>query len=1216
MSRRSVRTTLVVALACTALFPTSSSAQAPKGGATGEFELLQGLRDAGMPDLALDYIDEKLAKSADPAVKADLPLERARTQLELAEIETEDGKRDALMSQARKGFTAFMNTAPPDHPRRPEAAISLGRLTSLSARGALARAANEPEEAKWKAMSAATRPEFEAAVKQYKAAVTALSGLIASAGTPAQKAPLERAKMQAELETAIAQYQIFRTYVKPDLRSGDIQKRGDALLEAVKQFEAIAKAYPNTANAAIALAWIGQCYVQLDDPKKAEAAWSDVMKLQNVSAGAGKRMVRFFQARQAFEKVLTNWNEKDLSAAYAAIGAWLNDFGGGRQTNEHYALRFSYGTLRQQQGLRACIPDKDPMKAPKVTDAARDYFRQAERAFARVTENDNEYSDRAAKKRTECIRFIVGNADQKVADIKTFDEAVMTGLVQFDKYIHGENEKVKKASITRAIELFEHAVKLPAPSGAPSEHAREVLNTKLRLVFAYLMSGNPTLAAVYGDNLARTTRGSNGAKAGLYAVQGYLASMDKYVKSSGLAGAGGADKDRVLMLAAYLDKEFPADPSTDSARIVLGQLYNRDGKNAEAFDVLARVSPNSPKVSTARLIQGLAAFALLRATEGVTPEKKGQVYGKITADINAVPEPLPTASAEDAAVYVRLRLLLAQLQLSSGAGGYAAAEQTATAATALLDPKKFPNISAEERLALQFSASETRLRGLYGQAASAYKDGKFEEVMTKLTPALGEIAGVIGAEGSSVKMVEGMKDLSNEAKDLVKPSAQKLDEFRRETIIVLALQTAIRMADVKKAEDLFGMLKAFGGSTDASVNALTQLVGVVRPQIETLRREKKTDEAKKLVDGVAKLLDLVAKDKDLTTRVRVFLGRSLKDIGAFDQAASILALVPKPPAADLDLPRPALEALATTDTGNEQTNAANKERRLAVIFYRGAQIEYARALRATKKFAEADKVLKEALGIELPKTSPDAPVKLQPGTGWAKGAPDFEKEAVYLLEDKAETLTGAEAAKTWKEALDGWSKFANKYRPMLASLGGGKAGPKEAMLALVKIKQPLPPHDLLPKNPATITAEVIKEGKAPWVVAMLKDKVTVVDENGDSKEVDNPYRNELQAVINRLESQVKPLYYDAFYESTRCLARANSSLLKSNPAKLTEQFGKIANTMKELETKNPELGSEVRAKFADLIYDYPALKKAYVDLQGKMFLEAPPQPAPMAGGGN
>ncbi len=1207
MSRRSVRTTFVVAVACAALAHTPTSAQAPKGGASGEFELLQGLREAGMPDLALDYIDEKLAKSTDPAVKAELPLERARTQLELAEIETEDGKRDALMGQARKGFTAFMASAPPDHPRRPEAAISLGRLTSLSARGALARAANEPEEAKWKAMSAATRPEFEGAVKQYKAAVTALTGLISNAGTPAQKAQLERAKMQAELETAIAQYQIFRTYVKPDLRSGDIQKRGDALLEAVKQFETISKAYPNTATAAIAQAWIGQCYVQLDDPKKAEAAWTDVMKLQNVSAGAGKRMVRFFQARQAFEKVLTNWNDKDLGAAYAAIGGWLNDFGGGRQTNEHYALRFSYGTLRQQQGLRACIPDKDPQKPPKVTDAARDYFRQAERAFARVTENDNEYSDRAAKKRTECIRFIVGDANQKVADIKTFDEALMTGLVQFDRYIHGENEKVKRDSITRAIQLFEHALKLPPPAGSTpgsAEHAREVLNTKLRLVFAYLMSGNPTLAAVYGDNLARTTRGSNGAKAGLYAIQGYLASMDKYVKASGLAGAGGADKDRVLMLAAYLDKEFPADPSTDSARIVLGQLYNRDGKNAEAFDVLARVSANSPKVSTARLIQGLAAFALLRAAEGVTPEKKGQVYAKITADINAVPEPLGTASAEDAAVYVRLRLLLAQLQLSSGATGYAAAEQTATAATGLLDPKKYPNLSPEERLALQFSASETRLRGLYGQAAAAYKEGKYAEVMAMLKPALGEIAGVIGAEGSSVKMVEALKDLPADAKELVKPNAQKLDEFRRETILVLALQTAIRMADVATADELYKMLERFGGSADASVNALTQLVGVVKPQIETLRREKKPEEAKKLVDGVAKLLDNVARGSNLTPKIRVFLGRSLKDIGAFDQAASILALVPKPnPVADLDLPRAQLEAL-------------DNDRRLAVIFYRGAQIEYARALRATKKFAEADKVLKEALGIELPKASPDAPVKLQPGTGWAKGAPDFEKEAVYLLEDKAETLTGAEAAKTWKEALDGWSKFANKYRPMLASLGGGKAGPKEALLALVKIKQPLPPHELLPKDPTKITAEIIKEGKAPWVVAMLQEKVNVLDEEGNSKEVKNPYWNELQAVINRLESQVKPLYFDAFYESTRCLARANSSLLKSNPAKLTEQFGKIANTMKDLETKNPELSPEVRAKFADLIDDYPALKKAYVDLQGKMFLETPPQPAPMAGGGN
>ncbi len=1201
MSRRSARTTFVVAVTLLAVTVSNSSGQSPTpGGWSGEFELVRGLRENGMPDLALSYLED-LAKNKDkkddPTIKSQLPLELARTQLELAEVETDEGKREGLMNLARKGFTAFLNDPQTkDHPRRPEAAISMGRLTSLSARAALSRAANIQEEDKWKAASAATRPEFENAVKQYNSAVKALDGLIANAN-PQLKKQLEREKISAELETAIAQYQIFRTYVKPTIQ--EIGKRGEAIQAAIKLFEGIVKAYPTSSAAAISQAWIGQCYLQLDDPLKAKEAFEAVKKNRsNPNAAAGVRMVRFFEARQKFESVLGGWSDKALGEAFSAISGWLNEYGGGFQTNEHFNLRYSYGTLKQMQAIRACKLPKDGPKTPIVTDQARDYFRQAERAFARVTSTDNDYSERAAKKRTECIRMIVGDGDQKISNIKQFDEAVMTGLVQFDKFMKAPDDAAKKASINRVIALFEHALTLPAPNNSTgAEFAKEVLDTKLRLVFAYLVSGNETLAAVYGENLARSTRGSSGAKAGLYAIRAYLSAMNKYLKGDPQRSTK-PDKDRVMTLSSYLDREFPSDPATDSARIVLGQMINAEGKNKEAFDVLSRVSPGSPQLSTARFHQGLAAFSILRDKDRFTEKEKDAVLRRIINDINAVPPPVTTATAEDAAMYIRLRLLLSQLEIINGdtPQEYAKAEQTAANAAALLDPRKYPNLSEGERSSLQFSAEENRLRAIYGQVAGMYKDGKYAEVMERLAPALGDIAQVIGAHGSSVKMVNAMT-VPDDIKELIRPNAQKLDDYRREAIIVLALQTAIRLADIPKAKALFGMLRQLGGSTEASVNALTQLVRVVRPQIERLRREGKADEAKKLVDGIAQVLAII-EEKELTPRVRVFLGRSLKDLGAYDKGARILALVPKPtPATDLDMPIP-------------KVKEAGQDRYLAVIFYRGAQIEYARALRLDKKFGEAEKVLKDALGDDkLPK-----PV---PGTGWAKGSPDFEKELLFLKEDMAEADSNPKnAVKLWKEALDGWAKFAGKYRPMIAALGGGKKGPKEALMALVKIKQQLPPHELLPKNASEINADVIRDGKAPWVVEMLKEKVTQVDpDTGDAVEVPNPYWQELQAVITRLETQVKPLYYDAFYEYNRCLCRANSSLLKSNPAKLNEQFGKIANTLKDLETQNPDLSPDVRTKFTDLIDDYPALKKPYADAGGKMFLQPRPQPT-VSGGGN
>lgn len=1198
MSRRSVRTTPVVAfalaLAAVGFGSAPAAAQAPPRSAkTGHFELVQGLRDAGMPDLALEYLDEKVTKDPavanDPAVKAELPLERARTQLELAELETEDGKRSALVTQAKKGFEDFIKTAPASHPRLPEANIALGRLTSLAAKSALARAATIKDKNGWKTAAAATRPEFEKAVAKYKAAVTVLSNLMATATGP-EKARLEREKIDAEFQTAVAQYEISRTYVDHQRSVDEVKRRGDAITEAIKLFNKITETYPTSPTAGIARAWVGECYLAIESPNEAKAAFDSVLK--TLRSPAGIRTMRFFEARRKYLDLGKGWSDKAAAEALVALNGWLTEYNAARQTNEHHALRYYYGRIKQMQGERGCTYSKDdPPKLLTVPPTARENFRAAERAYARVAATDNEFSDLANERRTQAIRMIVGTAKRNPKDITDFSEAAMAARVQLDHYFHPEKDEKPEESLLRVIALLEHALTLPPPAavaGGP-DHSREVADTKLQLIFAYTRAGRNVIAAVYADGLARSSRGAVGAKAGMYGIQAYLTAMNKYTKDNAGASAT-ADRDRIIALAAYMDKEFPADPSTDAARIVLGQVLNGERKYKEAFDILTRVSPASPKLGTARLMEGVAAYSLLRATEGVTPEQKAAIFQRVMTDLQAVPEPLGSASADDAAVYIRLRLLLCQLHTASGAAGFAPAEQAAVAAAALIG--KFPSLSPEERMSLQFSAEENRLRAVYGQVFPLYRDGKYDEVMTRLNPILGDIAASFGDKGSAVRTVESAKDFTEETKNLIRPAAERLDDFRREAIIVLALQTAIRKADVPAAKDLYAMLKGLGGSTESSVKALTQLVGFVKPQIDQLRREKKEDDAKKLIAGVSALLGAVSSEKDITPSVRVFLGKALKDIGAYDEAAKALAAIPKPSPADLALTRAQLDEL-NAGTGDEAKDKENKARRLGVVFYRGAQIELARALRLGKKFDDADRILKDAMGDD--KTP-----------GWAKNAPDFKKEVIYLLEDKAENSTDPKAAAVmWRDAAGAWSKFSGEYRPMMQTLAGAKGGPKQAMLGLLKIKQPLPPHELLPKKTAEITDTVIKEEKAPWVVALLAPTATIKDEDGLPKDVPNPYHGELQAVIKRLESTVKPLFYDAFFEYNRCIARANTSMLKGKP-NLADQHRKLAEKLKELQEKNPDLSPDVQAKFTDLLEDYPELDKQYKAIGGKPFQSAPP----------
>ena len=93
---------------------------------------------------------------------------------------------------------------------------------------------------------------------------------------------------------------------------------------------------------------------------------------------------------------------------------------------------------------------------------------------------------------------------------------------------------------------------------------------------------------------------------------------------------------------------------------------------------------------------------------------------------------------------------------------------------------------------------------------------------------------------------------------------------------------------------------------------------------------------------------------------------------------------------------------------------------------------------------------------------------------------------------------------------------------------------------------------------------------------------------------DEKARNDLE----RLKAQVKPIYHDLFFEQIRCVTRANLQLLQSNPANLTTRLAGVARQMAALEKANPDLSPDVKAKFADLLEEVPALKDEYSKLDG------------------
>lgn len=1004
--------------ACTLLLTMLFSASLAVAQAPDPFPLAKGLRENGMADLALEYLKEKVdpLAASNASIRETLLLERAKTLLEAADQAEEEANRVAMLNQARDEFEKFLKGNPPPA-QAAEAAVAVARIISLQAESQLIRAAKAEDNAVEKAEAAKARPMFQDASKRLEQAAKQLAAVLEDNTLPVlRRRDLQQELIQTELNQAITRLKTASTFVRPT--ANEVVQRGKLINDAREEFKAIAAKYRGTSAEYIARAWQGQCEVLSDAKSAYEKIFQDLARVRSPAAAAGVRLARYFEAKAKYDN-------QDYAQARKLFIAWLRDYGRGRQTPEAYAARYYLG-LMQLGDVLSKLPkdpgDKEKFRYP-LPPAAVAQLREIEREFRRIAEADNEFTEKASKLRMRVIRAIVGDASKKPPQITDFDECNLTAIVKYQAALEADGDE-RKPILKEVVALLERSLQL-----APPDSVQDLRDAKLKLASAYLLADQPYQAAVLAESLARSIGSRNakqGALAGLYALQAYIAAAKKLGPTDALSRQ--ADEDRAMAVAKLMHEKFSNDPNTDSARFQLGQLLFQQQKFftsdpagnplGGAFNAFAAVSPNSPLALRARILEGVSAFEILRPTSDFPDAVKQQVRKKVVSDLQAVPAPSNLTPPDDVKFYVQTQLLLAQLHLMEYPKGLPEAEKICRriaqltgllipeqnryavvagtpAATAWVRKTRLPQLSDDDRRLLSYQIEETRLKAVYGQIAPAFQQEKYTEVLARLEPELATM------DAAGPALADGMSEALSAA-------ASKLDEFRREKVIVLALQTRIRQGNIQEAERLFALLEKLGGSLEATINALTQLLAVVRPQIEELRAQGGAGKAKldALIAGVAKLLDKVGSKPNLSAREYVFLGRSLKDIGSYDEAATILEKVPPPANRDL----------LKEKNPNSITNDAD---RLAVIFYRGAQLELARTYRLAGKISDAEKVLQDAMGDDN-------------NPGWAKTSPEFRKEALYTLEDKAATINSAKQAQPiWAQAAQGWAKIANEYQAYL-----------------------------------------------------------------------------------------------------------------------------------------------------------------------------------------
>lgn len=1122
-------------------------ALAQPDGPPNPLDVVRGVRDGGDPALALKLLDDLDGRPLPEAVKLELPLERARCQLEAA-ADADEAARPGLVGAAKAGFDAFL-AANPAHPRAAEAHLALARLAALDAKAQLSKArrmdipgeggpARDDALSRQRAEAAKARPLFAEAAKRYQEASQRIDAQAAAAPTPAARRAVTQARYDAAVEAGVNLLARAETYLTPD--ADEKKERADLIDQARDAFTALAlnnSEVPARVRG-VARAWVAECHYEKDEAKRGDEEANRVLTDPSPEADDGKRAARFFKLRRKFAEAAGTRSAREFEEVERQARGWLRDYGRDRRAKaEGVAARWYLGYALQAQGDALTPAAKAAAAAPSA--AARAKYAEAERLYRGVAQGENEYAARAARQRAGVVRRLLGDASKPPAEYKTFEDAQMASYIHLARLAELEKEPGADAEAAdrrlKVVALLERARELAGPADDPAD----VADAQLRLVVFYQLTGQPDRAAVLGEALARAARpGGKPAVAGAVAVNAYAAVRAAGTDEQRLTAARAADRDRAVRLARFLDDKYPADPATDAVRHRLASILYEDGKPADALQVLRRVRPGYDRLTAVRLFAGAVAYQLLAAKDSPVPEAdRRAVLRQAVADLDAVPKPPPAAPAAAAKEYLTARCRVASLYLlrprvdpeaEANDPGFVKARKLAGEVLGLV--KTYPSLlrtgspePTPDGWEVVLLAEDARAKAVLFDGQTLFGKGKYDDAFAAIGGLLAEMKQggpfadkVRAAAGGPPKKEPPPKtddpaaeddDPEAAARGRLLKTAEAVDRVRRE-VAVLGLKVRVRQGQAELAAELFALLRQYGGGADGNAAVLRQLTAELGGQVQALRRDGKGAEADALAAGFGKLLDAVGAEPNLGPGTRLLLGQSFLLVGEYGKAEGMLRQVPAP-----------------ADPGHLTKPAADLDdaQRRAVGEYKRAQLDLARALRLGKKLADAEAALKAAMG---PADKP----------GWAATAVEFRREVAHLYEARgAEAADPAQAKALWSEALREWTAQANAARKRL------EAKPKDA--------------------------------------------------NG------NP--------DNAAVLRYKNAYYEAFLDVNRCVVRANQQLLKDSP-RLPQTYADVGKKLADVERAGgADLTPEVRARYAEVLRDIPELRPGYEAAGGKLFVAGP-----------
>jgi tetratricopeptide (TPR) repeat protein len=642
---------------CTLALAACGSWSLPASGVEPAKRFLDGLRERGYYDVALDYLDTAADNPAVPVqFKETLLFERGLTLVEGAPRQRDAVIREKWLSDGQRALTEFV-TGQPHSPLVVNARNQLGNVIVERARLRAEESQKRTGDAKNQALAEArqlyeeARKIFEGQVadirerlKQYPASLTEKDGKPFE-----ERANFRKEYLQSRLLVTATGEEIADTY------PAGSPERSKLLEEAAGGYQEIYEDYRTLLAGYYARLYQARCLARLGRHKEAIGFFTELLELPESPEP-------FYDLRvKTAETAIDSWMaEKQYGAILEKVFPVVDKARPkDDRTDEFMAMR-----LKVARAARAFA---DQIKAKTPNDPQIKALLRTGRELALyVSRLRNPYQDEARKLIAE---FAGADPDAVAAskpDPKAFPEARDAGREALDRMEKNRllakevadrlptiRDAAQRAQMQAQVEQAQQAAEDARSDAyrylqmAVQMADAETDSNDLNLVRYYLCyleyaAGNYFDAAVIGEFIARHHPDHQGARK---CAQIAMACWQKLYHEK-LGGDNAFEAQRIVAIADYITQNWAESPEAEEALNTLIPFMIREKKLTEAQAYLDKIPADSPHRGTAELRTGQALWAAYlegsrelreweqdpqRAPEGFDPQARRKELDELKA---------------------------------------------------------------------------------------------------------------------------------------------------------------------------------------------------------------------------------------------------------------------------------------------------------------------------------------------------------------------------------------------------------------------------------------------------------------------------------------------------------------------------------------------------------------------------------------------------------